>query len=306
MPKWTIILLWAVCVSARTQRNIMDHPNWHLVNDDICGLSMSQRIIGGMNARLGQYPWVVRLGYAFVNKNGEYLEKNVTFGCGGTLINKDYVVTASHCLVDSPKDFYLVRIRLGELNVMSNPDCENGYCAPKYVDIEPSEIILHETYNKPTFRHDVAVIRLSQSVSFNEYIRPICLPETGNLDVSLVGQQAEVAGWGVVDIESGRSSSVLQAVKLPIVPTVLCQRIFDHIPIDDVLQLCVGGQIGKDSCRGDSGGPLMRVDSFGGPYKYYLFGIVSFGTARCGASTSPAVYTNVARYLPWILDHVSP
>lgn len=28
-----------------------------------CGISFSDRIIGGLNASLGQYPWMARLGY---------------------------------------------------------------------------------------------------------------------------------------------------------------------------------------------------------------------------------------------------
>lgn len=43
-------------------------------------------------------------------------------------------------------------------------------------------------------------------------------------------------------------------------------------------QLCAGGAPGKDSCRGDSGGPLMGIDNSERlkPY-YYLAGVVSFG-----------------------------
>lgn len=33
------------------------------VNDDNCGLSWNNRIVGGINAQLGQYPWLARLGY---------------------------------------------------------------------------------------------------------------------------------------------------------------------------------------------------------------------------------------------------
>lgn len=48
-------------------------------------------------------------------------------------------------------------------------------------------------------------------------------------------------------------------------------------------QLCAGGEEGKDSCNGDSGGPLMGEDLLNGfnPYTY-LAGIVSFGPRACG------------------------
>ena len=70
--------------------------------------------------------------------------------------------------------------------------------------------------------------------------------------------------------------------------------------------MCVGGEIGKDSCGGDSGGPLMKVEVLDGPPKYYLIGIVSFGAKHCGESTTPAVYSRVSSYITWILDNVSP
>lgn len=48
-------------------------------------------------------------------------------------------------------------------------------------------------------------------------------------------------------------------------------------------QICAGGENGKDSCTGDSGGPLLGEDILDGfsPYNY-LAGIVSFGPIPCG------------------------
>lgn len=70
--------------------------------------------------------------------------------------------------------------------------------------------------------------------------------------------------------------------------------------------MCVGGKIGYDSCTGDSGGPLMKVEAVDGPPKYYLIGIVSFGSKQCGKFAIPAVYTQVSQYLTWILNHLKP
>ena len=51
----------------------------------------------------------------------------------------------------------------------------------------------------------------------------------------------------------------------------------------------------KDSCSGDSGGPLFATES----KVSYQIGLVSFGTNLCGRGI-PGVYTKVAAYLPWI------
>lgn len=60
-------------------------------------------------------------------------------------------------------------------------------------------------------------------------------------------------------------------------------------------QICAGGEYAKDSCDGDSGGPLMRKISS----SWTLEGIVSFGN-RCGLDNWPGVYTRVAEYESWI------
>ena len=53
-----------------------------------------------------------------------------------------------------------------------------------------------------------------------------------------------------------------------------------------------------DSCNGDSGGPLAykRGDN---DEPWYLIGIVSYGTKKCGIG-KPGVYTKVTNYLDWI------
>lgn len=67
-------------------------------------------------------------------------------------------------------------------------------------------------------------------------------------------------------------------------------------------QICAGGQAGKDSCRGDSGGPLMyengRIDE--------IIGIISFGPKPCGLENSPGIYTKVFEYKNWILANIRP
>lgn len=66
--------------------------------------------------------------------------------------------------------------------------------------------------------------------------------------------------------------------------------------------LCVGGEMDKDSCKGDSGGPFQI------PFRGKVFqrGIVSEGHIRCGSKGFPAIYVNVDYYVKWILDNIYP
>lgn len=101
-----------------------------------------------------------------------------------------------------------------------------------------------------------------------------------------------VAGWGSTGVDRAYSD-VKQHVNIPYVPTGVCKQRYAHLPDSAI---CAGGEKGKDSCTGDSGGPLMHKigDTF------ILTGIVSYGDVECGKEGSPAVYTHVYKYLEWI------
>lgn len=60
---------------------------------------------------------------------------------------------------------------------------------------------------------------------------------------------------------------------------------------------------GKDSCSGDSGGPLLHRESADAPW--YQVGVVSFGTKLCGVGKA-GVYTKVAAFTDWILQTLEP
>ena len=64
-----------------------------------CGKPTIQgsRVIGGKDARRGSWPWQIALRY------------NGRFGCGGSLITREWVVTAAHCVHRrSPSGFTVV------------------------------------------------------------------------------------------------------------------------------------------------------------------------------------------------------
>lgn len=65
--------------------------------------------------------------------------------------------------------------------------------------------------------------------------------------------------------------------------------------------MCAAGYTGEDTCKGDSGGPLMTV--YGG--KYQVVGVVSGKRADspCGTSV-PSLYTNVYHYRDWIQSNM--
>ncbi|XP_071648979.1 CLIP domain-containing serine protease B4-like [Temnothorax longispinosus] len=282
--------------------DVTKHPSWSLLEHNNCGNSNSDRIIGGKNASLGAYPWIARIGYSMPNAPG-----TLSYRCGGTIINRQYIVTAAHCVVNLPENFKVGGICLGEHNTLTDPDCEQGYCAEPVQDFLPESVIVHKDYNNPMYKNDIAIVRLNKPVVYNEHVRPICMMSGKLLKKNFIGETAEVAGWGIYDINDPKPSTILQTVKLPVVEMDRCVMAFrSYADVSENQQMCVGGVPGQDSCGGDSGGPLMKVESLDGSPKYYFIGIVSFGTKSCGASKTPAVYSKIAAYTTWILNNMVP
>merc|ERR1719300_1488431 len=128
-----------------------------------------------------------------------------------------------------------------------------------------------------------------------------------------------VVGWGYTeydpsgqldktDVEDVKAPSAKQQrLGLPVLSSEQCKRKWKFFTPTES-QICAGGELGKDSCKGDSGGPLFLSQvknrnigepTLDGTEPWYLMGIVSFGSRRCG-SGKPGVYTRVESFIPWI------
>ncbi|CAG9786122.1 unnamed protein product [Diatraea saccharalis] len=153
------------------------------------------------------------------------------------------------------------------------------------------DYILHPDYDNERLYNDIAIVRLQRVAPYTNYIRPICLPPLDIDNPELTNLKLAVAGWG----RNGRyKSNIKQSTVVNLVPQKSCRNSYPNLNRN---QVCAAGYSGEDTCKGDSGGPLMMNYND----KYYLSGVVSGkrADAPCGTSV-PSLYTNVYRYLPWI------
>lgn len=269
---------------------------------NICGKSLSQRIVGGEKTELDEFPWMALLEYR--------KPTGLSTACGGVLINSRYVLTAAHCIrgKDLPTTWRLQSVRLGEYNTETEVDCikddeDTQLCADDPISVGVEEQIPHEDY-RPLSRdqkNDIALLRLTQDVTFTNYIRPICLPADASMGVKLF-----VAGWGKTENRSASAEKL--KLSLPLSAPDECRSTYNSAGVSiGHGQICAGGQKGKDSCRGDSGGPLMALEQ--NPdrtFKFTVVGVVSFGPSPCGMQGWPGVYTRVYDFMPWILSKLRP
>lgn len=196
-------------------------------------------------------------------------------GCGASLIDKDWVVSAAHCA-----RAFGTGTTLGILVGKNNP--WDGSMAGEIIQI--SKTIQHPNYAWSSDHNDIALFKLAQSSSFS----PI---ELTTQDPQ-VGYYATATGWGAT-FEGGSSSDNLLEVDVPIVSNDKCDKAYGNI---EITQICAGfEQGGKDACQGDSGGPLF-VESNG---SYKLIGITSWGRG-CARPGKYGVYTRVSKYIDWI------
>ncbi|KAF5289867.1 hypothetical protein FQR65_LT02001 [Abscondita terminalis] len=271
----------------------------------VCGVSTQNRIVGGETTDLDEFPWMALLEYQKPQGSG--------FHCGGVLISKRYVLTAAHCVKgkDLPKSWDLFSVRLGEYNTETDKDCvvENKYqyCSDLPINVGVEERIVHQLYDPYDINqhHDIALLRLVENVKFTNYVKPICLPTTKDLltkDYS--NMNMTVAGWGKT--ETASESKVKLKLQVPVRSSRECSPVYLTKQVSlGKGQLCAGGVQGKDSCRGDSGGPLMALFYNNNLYSWYVTGVVSFGPSPCGIEGWPGIYTKVIEYVPWIIKNLS-
>jgi len=290
-------------------------------------------VVGGVDTEPGEFPYTALIGLL---RRGKIL-----WTCGGTLINHWYVLTAAHCQGTGTKR--ITRVRLGEWAVTDKEDClktkkctKNGNCfcldPVQDFDIGPNQVTVHENWAaEGQYENDIALIKLDRAVELRLGVKFACLPSDQGLaarhlnvrdldtNSGLAGKYGIVVGWGYTEYDPYRgtlqgdfqearvANNIQQKLEIPVLPTEECSRKFRGEITPAESQLCAGGERGKDSCKGDSGGPLYFKTIAGNGNKpakssidpTYLLGIVSFGSAFCGEGT-PGIYTNVKDFIPWI------
>ncbi|XP_018579322.1 anionic trypsin-2-like [Anoplophora glabripennis] len=287
-----------VCVSAIygvTRGETKDDPRWSNLPED-CGKTRydkkSARIIAGSKAKLGQFPWIARLGIRLPSID------RIIFFCGGTLISRYYVISAAHC------EEKTTLVRVGENVVSTDKDCDSSnVCSPSHQDIAVKRHIFAD-FCRSTVVNDLSLIELATPAKFNEFVQPACLPRhTIPLD-QLLGESMDMAGWGTIRSAIITPPDNLMYVRNAVIEREEC-RILTTSKLDET-QICAGvrGLVrANGTCYGDSGGPATRYMPLNGEDRAHIVGVISAGYPIC--EYGPKIYTNVSHYIDWILDNIN-
>jgi chymotrypsin len=150
------------------------------------------------------------------------------------------------------------------------------------------DIKIHEDYDGEQVINDVGLIKLPESVTFNDAIKPVSLPSKADADNDFAGETARVSGWGLTDGFDTDLSEVLNYVDVEVISNEKCEDTFDSL-LPSIL--CTSGDAYTGSCSGDSGGPLIKDD--------VQIGVVSFGIIYC-LPGYPSGFSRVTSFLDWI------
>jgi len=226
----------------------------------------SPRIVGGTEELPGGHRFQVALLFAGSGNNAQ------AFYCGGSVYRGQFVITAAHC-----SDFVTPR----DVRVLAGTQRLDG--SGKRYGVK--SIRVHPKWDPITFDYDIAVWTLSEKVPDMPVLR------LAKSDPP-VGTMLKVTGWGSL-IDGADYPIHLQRVQVPLTGRANCNDANSFNGAISARMLCAGYDAGgKDSCYGDSGGPLTRPYPQGGRV---LTGIVSWGTG-CALPNLFGVYTRVSNW----------
>ncbi|XP_038044166.1 trypsin alpha-3-like [Patiria miniata] len=232
--------------------------------------ALGELIVGGHESTPNSRPYQVAL----------YSSTTWQF-CGGTLVHKDWVVSAAHCV--SSSSFW---VGLGY-----HDKYQHSVSGQQYIK---GTWYRHPNFNSNTLDNDIALVKLASSANTGTKIKTI--PITNKYPTA--GKTLLVSGWGTESSGAWTTPTKLREVEVDALSLSACKADYGSSAITSNM-FCAASP-GKDACQGDSGGPIVSGHGASShSSSTILEGIVSWGYG-CASPSYAGVYTTVGNYCSWI------
>ncbi|XP_037959104.1 tryptase-like [Teleopsis dalmanni] len=112
------------------------------------------------------------------------------------------------------------------------------------------------------------------------------------------GLKLTAIGWGrTSNNATAKRPDTPYSIDLRILNDLECEKLYHYY--NSTYNICVEGNELYSICRGDSGGPLIKIDSQSNDY--VAVGLISYGK-KCN---NPTVLTRLSYYVDWINIHLN-
>lgn len=284
--------------------------------DDYIDALITKRLIGGTGTNYQEWPFIAAL--LLTTRRGNQREK---YFCGGTLVSNRHILTgitdivvvttqvtnlnkiaAAHCMQDKgaarplfPGD---IEVLLGAYNLSA--------CDDDVVRRNVAVIKIHPDWNvnADKFDADVAILVLSENVTFTTHIGPISLPAVGVVvdPSTTIDINGTIVGWGATE-NSSHGSDIPRHAAIRTYNNSYCFLTDNEaLRISSKNSFCAGSNEGSPN-RGDSGGGFfVKIDD-----TWVQYGIVSSIIANEKGRVvrrMVSIYTNVNSFKNWIEETI--
>lgn len=186
--------------------------------------SSGGRIVGGQVMQIESAPYVASVFYK---------ENHL---CGGSIIARNWIVSAAHCVIDTIAANY--KTRTG-----SSRKSRGGILTAT------EAIIPHPNYDSATLNFDFMLVKLAHPLVFSERQAPIKIA-TDTSKAYYAEEEVLTCGFGLTQNEM-ESNEFMRGVVVKFTSKEVCSNAYPNLITD--YMVCAGSKDNKDSCQGDSG-----------------------------------------------------